>query len=286
MTFNKDTKILIVGLGHLGGSYAQALTAAGFEVGAIDTDPEVIAFALGKGWIAHGKTENDPEYISGFDMIISALYPKVFIAWAKENVDFIKEGALVTDTTGVKASVIAPVQEILGDKAEFIAAHPMAGKETSGVYTSTPEIFEEANYIVVATEKNTQAAIDACVELGRILGFARISFLGPDEHDEIIGFLSQLCHCIAVSLMLCSDSDKLVDYTGDSFRGLTRIAKINDRMWSELFDMNKEKLVAQIDLFSANLQKVRDSIENSDTATLRGYMQTATERRKKFDTRK
>ena len=108
----------------------------------------------------------------------------------------------------------------------------MAGKEVYGVENSDKKIFQGANFIITPTSKNTTKAIDTIVEMGKILGFKNISILTPEKHDEMIGFLSQLTHCIAITLMTCKDSKHLVEYTGDSFRDLTRIAKINEQMWS------------------------------------------------------
>lgn len=136
--------------------------------------------------------------------------------------------------TGVKCSVVYEVQKLLRSDLEFIGAHPMAGREVSGVRNAKKEIFTDANYIVTPTESNTLEAIAACKALGRAIGFKNISTLTPEKHDEIVGFLSHLTHCIAVALMISKESEHMCEYTGDSFRDLTRIAKINDVMWSEL----------------------------------------------------
>ena len=228
MKLNKDMKILIVGLGLIGGSYAEALSKKGYEVGAIDQKQEAIDFALRKGYIASGKTSVDKDYVGKFDIVVFALYPHAFVEWIEKYQNCLKSGAIVTDVTGVKGGVVCEVQNALRKDVEFIAAHPMAGRECSGVENAKAEIFEGANYIVVPTEKNTQEAIELCKDLGRELGFKHISELSVKQHDETVGFLSHLTHCIAVSLMVCKESGHLADYTGDSFRDLTRIAKIND----------------------------------------------------------
>ncbi len=283
MTLEKDKKILIVGLGLIGGSYADALSNEGYEVGAIARRQETVDYALDKGFIAHGRTTPDPEYISQFDIIVFSLYPHIFIDWIRENQQHIKSGALITDVTGVKCSVVYPVQEILRDDLEFIGAHPMAGKEVSGVENATRDIFTGANYIVTPTDKNTPAAIKTCKALGEALGFKTVTELTPEKHDEMIGFLSQLAHCIAVSLMVCKDSKHLVDYTGNSFRDLTRIAKINEYMWTELFLLNRDELLSQMDLFAENFKNLRDSIAAGDTEKMYEIMRLSTERRKYFD---
>ena len=283
MKFDKDTKILIVGLGLIGGSYAEALSSGGYEVGAIDCNADSIAFALEKGWISSGRADTDGEYIGKFDLIVFALYPHIFIDWIKQNQRFIRPGALLTDVTGVKCSVVYEVQRLLRSDLEFIGAHPMAGREDSGVRNAKKEIFTDANYIVTPTESNTLEAIAACKALGRAIGFKNISTLTPEKHDEIVGFLSHLTHCIAVALMISKESEHMCEYTGDSFRDLTRIAKINDVMWSELFMLNKTELLAQMKLFEAAFDRLRISIEQDDTDALREMMRLSAKRREYFD---
>ena len=283
MEINKNTKILIVGLGLIGGTYAQALSDQGYEVGAVARRKETIDFALDKGWIRHGRWEVDEDYIGGFDLVVFALYPHIFLEWIRDHQHCLKNGALLTDVTGVKRSVVYAVQDMLRDDLEFIGAHPMAGREKSGVEYAEKEVFYDANYIVTPTDKNTPAAIAACEELGRLLGFSSISCLTPEQHDEMIGFVSQLTHCIAVALMTCNDIQHLERYTGDSFRDLTRIAKINDEMWSELFLDNRQALLAQMDQFSAQLHRLRDLLEQQDREGMRDMMRASTARRKALE---
>ena len=150
-------------------------------------------------------------------------------------------------------------------------------------YTDAREAFRGANYIVTPTEKNTKEAVETCKQLGRALGFKMISELSTEKHDEMIGFLSQMTHCIAVSLMVCKESEHLADYTGDSFRDLTRIAKINDEMWSELFLANKDEIVEQMNLFEQHFDKLKKCIESDDREGIREMMRLSTKRRKVFD---
>ena len=283
MKIINDVKFLIVGLGLIGGSYAQALTDLGYEVGAITRSQSSIDYAIENNIISHGTTKIDGEYIKQFDVVVFALYPKVLIKWIEENQMHFKKGAMLTDVTGVKSSIVYKIQEILRDDVEFVGAHPMAGKEVYGVENADKSIFRNANYIVTPTEKNSKEAIEECKQLGKILGFKTIAELSPEKHDEMIGFLSQLTHCIAVSLMTCKESEHLVDYTGDSFRDLTRIAKINDEMWSELFLLNKNELLTQMDLFMDKFKSLRDSIENEDKEKMKEIMKLSTKRRSLFD---
>ena len=283
MKLDKNTNILIVGLGVIGGGYAQALTSAGYNVDCITKEQKDIDYAIERGMIKRGTTALDKELIKKANLIIFAVYPRVFIDWINENQHLLSPGALITDVTGVKGNVVKKVQDVLRDDVEYIAAHPMAGRERSGVEFSDPQVFKGANYIVTPTEKNTEQAIETCMELGRILGFAKISKLSPEEHDKMIAFLSQLTHCIAVTLMTCNNTPDLEKYTGDSFRDLTRIAKINDKMWSELFLMNKEQLLEQMDVFIKEFIDFKKMIENDQEEQMREVMKKATSRRMLFD---
>lgn len=283
---NKNINILIVGLGLIGGSYARALTRQGFHVNAITRSQSSIDYALNEGIIEKGCAGIDPELIASSKLIIFSLYPKVFIRWIQDNQKYFSPGTIITDVTGVKQEIVKPIQDILREDVEFIAAHPMAGREVYGVENSDDSIFRNANYIVTPTEKNTEEAIELCEDLGRLLGFASVSRLSPSEHDDMIGFLSQLTHCIAVSLMTCNSSPNLEKYTGDSFRDLTRIARINDSMWSELFLMNKETLLKNMELFENEFCRLKEALKNDDTETMKEMMRLSTERRALFDKKK
>lgn len=283
MIVDVSKKILIVGLGLIGGSYARALKRFGFHISAITKEQSSIDYAISEKFIDEGTTVLDAEMIGQADIVIFALYPHIFVEWIEKNQKLLKSGALITDVTGVKSSIVYKIQDMLRDDVEFIAAHPMAGREVSGVENSTEKIFSGANYIVTPTAENSSEAIETCLELGRLLGFSNVTTLSPEEHDEMIGFLSQLTHCIAVALMTCNDKENMEKFTGDSFRDLTRIARINDLMWSELFVANKDALLKQMELFLDKFNLLKDMLENEDIDGMRKMMQYSTERRMLFD---
>lgn len=276
-------RILIVGLGLLGGSYARGLKRFGFHISAITKEQSSIDFALKEGIIDEGSTEIDARMIGEADLVIFALYPHIFVEWIAENQGLLKSGALITDVTGVKRSIVYKIQDILRPDVEFVAAHPMAGREVSGVENSTDRMFFGANFIVTPTEKNTPGAVETIIELGRLLGFSNVTTLSPEEHDEMIGFLSQLTHCIAITLMTCNDKENMEKFTGDSFRDLTRIARINDLMWSELFAANKDVLIEQMNLFIGKFNELKAMLESDDIDGMRAMMRHSTERRALFD---
>ena len=283
MKLNKEHKILIVGLGLLGGSYAKALSKHGYEVWAITRDQSSIDYALERGMISKGSAFVDEELCANADIVVFALYPHVFLEWIEQNQQLLKSGAILTDVTGVKSCIVEKIQASLRSDLEFIAAHPMAGREVSGVENSTEKMFSGANYIITPTEKNTESAIETATEIGHLLGFGNVAILSPEEHDEMIGFLSQLTHCIAVTLMTCNDAENMERFTGDSFRDLTRIAKINDLMWSELFLENKDVLLKQMDLFINKFNDLKDMLMRGDVDGMRAMMRHSTERRAKFE---
>ena len=283
MEWISKSNILIVGLGLIGGSYAKALTRLGYHVTALARRQETIDYALANGIIAEGSAAVDPALVGSADAVIFALYPGVFKDWIRDNQQLLRPGALLTDVTGVKRCIVYDIQAVLRPDVEFIAAHPMAGKEVYGVENSDDRIFHEANYIVTPTDRNTPEAVEWCKALGRVLGFRKVSVLSPEEHDEMIGFLSQLTHCIAVSLMTCKENRHLVDYTGDSFRDLTRIARINEDMWSELFLLNRDELLTQMDQFAKEFDELRNLLADGDVEGMKEKMRLSTLRRAYFD---
>lgn len=283
MMLDTSKKILIVGLGLIGGSYARGFKKLGFFVEAITRSQSSIDYALANGIIDKGAVTPEKEMIGEADLIVIALYPHIFVEWIEQNKDAFKPGALITDVTGIKGAIVYQIQELLPPTVEFIPAHPMAGREVYGVENSDDAIFRGANYIVTPTKKNTPAAIEDCLEIGRLLGFGHVSVLTPEKHDEMIGFVSQLTHCIAVSLMTCYEDEMICDYTGDSFRDLTRIARINDDMWSELFLMNKKALLEQMERFEREFTKLKTALEQDDRETMREMMRCSTARRALFD---
>lgn len=278
---DKNTVFAVIGLGVLGGSYVQALSQKGYACIGVDVNQDSIDVALKNGWLVKGS--QDPSVVQEANIVISCLYPHAFVKWISENQKYMQKNALLSDVTGVKRNVIRDINEILREDIEFIACHPMAGKEFKGIQYADASKFETANFIIVPTEKNTKEAVDTAYQLAEILGFTKISELSAEEHDTMIGFLSQLTHVIAVSLMNVTDNSHLVDYTGDSFRDLTRIAEINESMWPELFVENKDNLLREISSFQKELENMKMLIEKEDYEGMKQKMILSTERRKKFN---
>ena len=281
---NKNDRFLIVGLGLLGGSYARGLARAGFaQVYAIDTNPEAIRFAKEKGYIADGASENFEELVRMADRVIFALYPTALEGWVARYGGLLRPGCICTDVSGVKAGLVETVQTALPEGVEFIASHPMAGRETSSVEHAAEVNFAPANFIITPTGKNTPEGIQWAKELAEVLGFKHICTLTVQEHDRMIGYVSQLCHAIAVSLMCANDNTSLREYTGDSFRDLTRIAYLNAPMWAELFLWNREYLTEEIDAFTGRLQQLKGYLQNGQREELEAMFRASSAARAAFD---
>lgn len=273
----------IIGLGLMGASFAKRLSPQKDKtIYGIDQNKQTIQTALELNIIKEGST--DPgKLIKKCNLIILALYPTMIKPWIVENQQYLESGTILMDISGVKTNIVEPVQAILREDLELISIHPMCGRESRGIDFAQADIFDNANYIIVPTDKNTPKAIEAAKQLGEDLRVKNISILSCEEHDRMIGFLSQLTHVIAVSLMNTHDNSHLVEYTGDSFRDLTRIATINEDLWSELFLLNKDILLDEIDQFLNATEHFRDSLEKEDIDEMKRLFIQSTNRRKLFN---
>ena len=275
--------IAIIGLGLMGASFAKRLSLQKDKtIYGIDLDQETIQKALSLGIIQEG-SKDPKDILHKCDLVIIALYPTTIKPWIQENQKYLKPGTLIMDISGVKSNIVEPIQDILRNDLELISIHPMCGRESRGIEFADGNIFDNANYIIIPTSKNSKEAIQAAHDLGNDLHVKNISILSCKEHDKMIGFLSQLTHVIAVSLMNTHDNSHLVEYTGDSFRDLTRIASINEDLWSELFLLNKEILLDEIDQFLEATKHFRDSLEKEDVLEMKRLFVQSTKRRKLFN---
>lgn len=273
----------IIGLGLMGASFAKRLSPQEDKtIYGIDQNKQTIQTALELNIIKEGSTDPD-KLIKKCNLIILALYPTMIKPWIVENQQYLESGTILMDISGVKTNIVEPVQAILREDLELISIHPMCGRESRGIDFAQADIFDNANYIIVPTDKNTPKAIKAAKQLGKDLRVKNISILSCEEHDRMIGFLSQLTHVIAVSLMNTHDNSHLVEYTGDSFRDLTRIATINEDLWSELFLLNKDILLDEIDQFLDATKHFRDSLEKEDIDEMKRLFIQSTNRRKLFN---
>jgi len=274
-------KILIVGLGLIGGAYAYRLSNKGYEVYGCDVNIEAINYAKDNKFIVEG--DIDPRiYIPNMDVIILGIYPQTILEFLNKNNDLFNENQLITDVCGVKTS-FAKEAYLISKPAVYVSHHPMAGREKIGILYSKECVFEGANFLITPINDNHSDKVDILKQLGNDLGFSRISVMNINKHDRMIGFTSQLTHAIAVSLV---NSDSDIDtklYIGDSYRDLTRIAMINENLWSELFLENRLYLLEHIEAFEQELSTLKMALLRNDKETLVELFRSSTKIRKEME---
>ncbi|MBO6047332.1 MAG: prephenate dehydrogenase [Erysipelotrichaceae bacterium] len=270
-------KIAIVGLGVVGGSFAKALKGKGHEVYGVDINDTTIAIAKAEGTIIEGY-HNGKDIVPECDLTIICLYPSLILDFLRKTT--FKPGSVVSDVVGIKSSFLNKALEIVAPDVEYISIHPMAGKEKQGYIYGDAEVFRGANFIIIQHPRNNEEKIRQMALFAMDLGFRPARIMNPEDHDEIISYTSQLTHAIAVSL-INSDTQKYETgkYIGDSFRDLTRIANINENLWSELFLNNKEYLLESITHFEEKLSEMKKAIMDDDIETLKKNFIEATKRR-------
>ena len=280
----KFMKIVIVGLGVIGGSYAMALKNAGYEeVYGIDTNIETLKKAKEIGIIKDGYVEGK-EVINEADIIILGIYPNLIKRFIEDNKHNFKDGAIINDVTGIKELFIDEVLSILPENIDFVFGHPMAGREKKGIEYASDEVFKGANYLITITEKNKEANIEIIKNIVYDLGFSHIKIITPKYHDEMIGFTSQLPHALAVALINSDEEGRDTgSFIGDSYRDLTRIANINEKLWPELFVLNKKNLTEEIDAFVQEMNAFKDLLQKEDYEGMQQKMILSSQRRKMFD---
>ncbi len=276
-------KILIVGLGVIGGGYAMALKEAGYsEVYGIDTNEETLKKAKEMKIIKEGFTRED-EIISEMDLIVLAIYPNLVKNFIVKNKNKFKENALITDVTGIKQLFINDIVEILPQNIDFVFAHPMAGREKKGIDYATNKVFQGANFLIVETKKNKEENIRKIENLAKEMGFKHIKRTTPAFHDEMIAFTSQLPHVLAVALTNSDIENRNTgEFIGDSYRDLTRIANMNEKLWSLLFLGNKKNLLEAMNNFEAEFDKIKKCIEENDEKNLQKLFIKSTIRREQL----
>ena len=261
-------KTLIVGLGLMGGAYALKLKNKRYEVFGTDLSDEAIDYAVNHDYIIDGST--DPlKYIPYMDLIILCIYPTNICDFLEKYNKYFNSNLLITDISGVKSSYLERAYE-LAKPASYLAHHPMAGREKKGIIYSHLCDFKDANFIITPIKQDDKN-IEILSKLGTDLGFGNIKIIDYKTHDEMIGFTSQLTHAIAVSLVNSDRRDDTKDFIGDSYRDLTRIAMINEDLWSELFLENKDNLLKHIANFESEIDKMKLAIKNNDTEELKKF---------------
>lgn len=276
-------RIVIVGLGVIGGGYAMALKEAGYtEVYGIDKSKETLKKAKALGIIKEGY-EDEQEIVQKADLIVLAIYPNLVKNFIINNKEHFKDGAVITDVTGIKQLFINEIIEILPENIDFVFAHPMAGREKKGIDYATNTVFKGANFLITVIDRNKDENLDLIENLAYKMGFKHVKRICPKYHDEMIAFTSQLHHALAVALINSDvEGRNTGEFIGDSYRDLTRIANINESLWSQLFLGNKENLLEAINNFEKELDKIKLSLESDDKENLEQLFIKSSIRREKL----
>ncbi len=274
-------KIAIVGLGLMGGSYAIGLTKKGYTVYGIDQNPGAIEYALNQKMIVQGSTDPS-ELLKLADVVVLAIYPQAILQFLRTYQEIWQNHQIITDICGVKSSFLAEATKLVYP-ATYLSHHPMAGREKIGITYADDSIFKGANFLITPLENTPNEAIAVMQGIGRDLGFGNISIVSPKRHDEMVGFTSQLTHAIAVSLVNSDHDEETGHYIGDSYRDLTRIAMINETLWSELFLENKAMLLKHIESFEQELDLLKKALNEENQKTLEELFIKATKIRKKME---
>lgn len=272
--------IAVVGLGLIGGSFCKALKANTFHhIMGLDTDKETVRKALEQGAIDE---EIDESRLCEANLTVIALYPVPTVEFVKRNADRFKKGSIVIDVGGVKGYVVRNSSPVLDEKGVFfLGTHPMAGTENSGFGYSTATMFEKASYILTPTETTPQIVIDLVTTLGSCMGFGQVVIATPEQHDANIAYTSQLAHVVSNAYVKSPSLFRADGFSAGSFLDLTRVAKLNEEMWSSLFLCNKEALLFEINTIIEKLTEYRDAMVNDDKPTLKALLKDGRELKEK-----
>ncbi|MCI1944861.1 prephenate dehydrogenase [Clostridium luticellarii] len=278
-----NINIAVVGIGLIGGSYAMALRALNPKsIIGIDKDRKTLDYALHKGIIDRGY-ETGGRFLKEIDLVVIALYPKDTVEFVRNNIQNFKMKVLITDTSSVKRDVVNSIDAFLPDGMEFVSGHPMTGRESRGIEFASADIFIKANYIITPSNGNTSRGLKVIDIMARRIGCSNVTYVSPEEHDYAVAFTSQLPHAVAVSLMNSheeSSMDHIALFAGGSFRDATRVAQINSGLWSQLFIMNSDKLVNEIEKFQKTMDRLKTAIMYKNADTMNHIFQNAVRRRK------
>ena len=256
----------IIGLGLIGGSMAKAISSrTEYKVYGSDASSSVTDRAIKEGVLA-GRLE---EHIDDIDMLMVALYPLDVVDIILEISDRLPKGCIVIDCTGVKGIICGALSEKLAEKGlRFIGGHPMAGKEVAGYENACDDLFDGASMILCRDDHTDEEAMREACGLFSGLGFSQVKITTAEEHDRVIAYTSQLAHVVSSAYIKSPTLEKRYGFSAGSFKDLTRVAKLNEEMWADLFIANEKAIVSEIDEIAGHLKEYRDAIAAGDRAKL------------------
>lgn len=275
--------IAIVGLGVIGGSFAMGLQAAGYKnIYGIDINESTVRIAVEQGMIQKGFVEAG-DILPEMDIIIISLYPNQIAPFVEQYRNVLKDGAILTDVTGVKTAIIEKVSKVLPSTVDFVFAHPMRGSEKKGIIGADHTRFIGANALITTIPTNKEASLKLIEKLYKEVGFDQVTRVSPEKHDEQIAYVSQLIHVLSVAVVNSTQaSEETLMFAGNSFQELTRIADINADLWSELFLNNRTALLKSIEHFEVELDALKYTLEENDDKELKTIFSQAANKRREW----
>lgn len=275
-------KIGIIGLGLIGGSIAQGLKKANHVVNAYDKDTNALKYAYENDLI--NKSYSDLNvFLEENNLIYLCLYPHDIIDFFKNNKSLMKPGTVFIEVSGIKKTLIDEIKKLKLNDVEIVFTHPIAGKETSGVYNSDCSIFNNSNYIIIDYCQNKRENVDLAIKLAKNLNFGKISIVSMETHDDLLAYTSHLTHLISMALVNSYDEEiNILNFTGDSYKDLTRIAKNNSVLWTDIFMNNSEYILKRLDMFVEQLELLKKEIQARNSDNLQILLEKANELKKKY----
>ncbi len=268
----------IVGLGLIGGSMAKSIKArTSHTVWGIDTNPETMTLSRLSGAIDAPLTD---ENLNQCDLVMVAIRPQATVDWVRAHAVLINKSAIVIDLCGVKRAVctqIAPIAKEYG--FSYIGGHPMAGRERSGFVSASDDLFSGASMILTPDERTDMAMLEALKRFFTDIGFAGLTFSDPEEHDRIIAYTSQLAHITSSAYVKSPEAQRRRGFSAGSFRDMTRVAKLDEDMWTELFLDDADYLTEQLEIFIDNLNEYLDALKAQDAQRLRTLLKEGREKK-------
>lgn len=262
-------KITIVGLGLIGGSICRAIKKY--------TSHEVLGYGRNKITLQKALNCNAidkiTENLSEADITIVCTPPENAFKFIQEHAKDFKSNSIVADVCGVKGQFVIDTHNVLKSYGvNFVGTHPMAGKEKFGFDNSTPDLFLNANFIVTPLDDTNSNSIDVIVKLAKYIGFGRIIHATPFEHDKVIAYTSQLAHVVSNAYVKSPTMDIEFGFSGGSFQDMTRVATVNEDMWTDLFFDNRECLIQELDILLKNLKEYKVALEENNPNMMRNLL--------------
>lgn len=272
----------VVGLGLIGGSFVKAYAQTeDWRILGFDTDERMNQFALLAEDIEDVLTD---ESVSQCDLILLCVYPEAAIAWLRDHAELIRPDAVVIDCCGVKERVCGPCFEI-AKKYDFtyVGGHPMAGRQYSGYKYATESLFAGAPMVLVPGVYDDIALLARIKDLLEPAKFGSISVTTAPEHDRMIAFTSQLAHIVSNAYVKSPMAEGHNGFSAGSYKDLTRVAWLNEKMWTELFMDNRENLITELDHIIDRLGEYRDALAEEDAPALEQLLADGARRKQKLD---